>query len=143
MLIEFRSASFLTRKLAKRIKMGYLFCCVTLMFRAILLQTITILISALAAGLIAGTRGAVSAALGGAVCTLPNFLFALRLKFVATRPGASYPAIFFLGEFVKIALTIGLLVSVVKIYPDLHWPSMLIGLGLALQAGFLAFWKKS
>ena len=143
MLIEFRSASFLTRKLAKRIKMGYLFCCVTLMFRAILLQTITILISALAAGLIAGTRGAVSAALGGAVCTLPNFLFALRLKFVATRPGASYVAIFFLGQFVKIALTIGLLVSVVKIYPDLHWPSMLIGLGLALQAGFLAFWKKS
>ena len=143
MLIEFRSASFLTRKLAKRIKMGYLFCCVTLMFRAILLQTITILISALAAGLIAGTRGAVSAALGGAVCTLPNFLFALRLKFVATRPGASYPAIFFLGEFVKIAATIGLLVCVVKVYPDLHWPSLLIGLGLALQAGFLAFWKKS
>ena len=143
MLIEFRSASLLTRKLAKRIKMGYLFCCVTLMFRAILLQTITILISALAAGLIAGTRGAVSAALGGAVCTLPNFLFALRLKFVETRPGASYAAIFFLGQVVKIALTIGLLVSVVKIYPDLHWPSMLIGLGLALQAGFLAFWKKS
>ena len=143
MLIEFRSASLLTRKLAKRIKMGYLFCCVTLMFRAILLQTITILISALAAGLIAGTRGAVSAALGGAVCTLPNFLFALRLKFAASCPGASYPAIFFVGEFVKIALTIGLLVSVVKIYPDLHWPSMLIGLALASQAMILAFWKKN
>ena len=91
----------------------------------------------------AGTRGAVSAILGGAACTLPNFLFALRLKSVARRPGASYPANFFLGEFVKIALTIGLLTIIVKTYADLHWPSMLIGLGLALQAGFLAFWKKS
>ena len=102
-----------------------------------------IMIAAVAAGLFAGTRGAVSAALGGAACTLPNFLFALRLTLVASRPGASYPANFFLGEFVKIALTIGLLVSVVKIYPDLHWPSMLIGLALASQAMFLAFWKKN
>ena len=47
------------------------------------------------------------------------------------------------GEFVKIAATIGLLVFSVRGYSDLHWPSMLIGLGLALQAGFLAFWKKS
>jgi ATP synthase protein I len=113
------------------------------MFRAILLQVGSTIITALAAGLIAGTRGGVSAALGGVVCTLPNFLFALRLKFVANRPGASYPANFFLGEFVKIALTIGLLVMVVRGYADLHWPFMLIGLVLALQAGFLAFWKKS
>ena len=113
------------------------------MFRAILWQVGAVMIAAVAAGLFAGTRGAVSAALGGAACTLPNFLFALRLKLVASRPGASYPANFFLGEFVKIAATIGLLVCVVKVYPDLHWPSLLIGLGLALQAGFLAFWKKS
>ncbi len=84
-----------------------------------------------------------SAVLGGVACVLPNFLFALRLKFVASRPGASYPANFFLGEFVKIALTIGLLVISVREYADLHWPAMLIGMGLALQAGFLAFWKKS
>jgi len=113
------------------------------MFRAILLQVGAVIITAVAAGLLVGTRGAVSATLGGVACTLPNFLFALRLKFVANRPGASYPANFFLGEFVKIGATIGLLVFVVKGYADLHWPSMLIGLGLALQAGFLAFWKKS
>ena len=113
------------------------------MFRAILLQVGATLIASLVLGLSVGARGAISAALGGAVCILPNFLFALRLKSVASRPGASYPANFFLGEFVKIAATVGLLVFVVKEYPDLHWPSMLIGLGLALQAGFLAFWKKS
>lgn len=113
------------------------------MFRAILLQLGATIIATVVAGLFVGTRGAISAALGGAASTLPNFLFALRLKSVASRPGASYPANFFLGEFVKVVATVGLLVFVVKKYPDLHWPSMLIGLGLALQAGFLAFWKKS
>jgi ATP synthase protein I len=113
------------------------------MFRAIILQVGVTIITALAAGLFAGTQGAVSATLGGAACILPNFLFALRLKFVASRPGASYSANFFVGEFVKIAATVGLLVLVVTKYTDLHGPSMLIGLGLALQAGFLAFWKKS
>ena len=113
------------------------------MFRAILLQVAATIITALIAGLLAGTRGAVSAILGGVVCVLPNFLFALRLKLVANRPGASYPANFFLGEFVKIAATIALLVLVVKEYADLQWPSLLVGMVLALQAGFLAFWKKS
>lgn len=113
------------------------------MFRAILLQLGATIIAALIAGVFWGTRGAISSVMGGAACTLPNLMFALRLKSVASRPGASYPANFFLGEFVKIAATIGLLVFVVKGYADLHWPSLLIGLGLAVQAGFLAFWKKS
>lgn len=113
------------------------------MFRAILLQALIVIIAALVAGFFAGTCGAVSAALGGMACTFPNFLFALRLKFVASRPGSSYPANFFLGEIVKIAATVGLLVLIVTKYTDLHGPSMLIGLGLALQASFLAFWKKS
>ena len=113
------------------------------MFRAIFLQAGATVIAALAAGLFAGTRGVVSAVLGGLACVLPNLLFALRLKIVANRPGASYPANFFLGEFVKIAATTGLLVLIVSEYADLHGPAMLIGLVLALQASFLALWKKS
>ena len=113
------------------------------MFRAILLQMGITIIAALAMGWYVGTRGAVSAILGGAVCSLPNLLFALRLKFAARRSAASFPLNFFLGEFLKIAATIALLLLVIKQYADLHWPSLLIGMGLALQAGFLAFWKKS
>ena len=113
------------------------------MFKAILLQVVATLIATLAAGFLVGTRGAVSAALGGAACVLPNFFFAFRLNTVAKRPGASYLANFFLGEFVKVAATIVILVFVVREYADLHWPSMLIGLGLATQAMFLAFWKKN
>ncbi len=74
---------------------------------------------------------------------MPNLLFALRLKFAAKGSAASFPVNFFLGESVKVAATIGLLLLVVNVYADLHWPCLLIGMGLALQAGFLAFWKKS
>jgi ATP synthase protein I len=113
------------------------------MFRAILLQVGVTLVAAVAAGLIVGENGAVSAGLGGGACALPNFLFAWRLTSLAARRGASYPVNFFLGEFIKVAATIAILVLVAKEYADLHWPSLLIGLGLASQAGFLAFWKKS
>ena len=113
------------------------------MFRAIILQFGATLLVAVVAGLLAGRHGAVSGLIGGAACTLPNFMFALRLRSVQQRPGASYPANFFLGEVVKNAATIGLLAVAVTLYADIHWPSMLIGLAVALQASFLAFWKKS
>ena len=113
------------------------------MFRAVLLQIVATGLAAAGAGWWSGVHGAVSAGLGGLVCALPNFLFALRLSRVARSADASYPVNFFLGEFIKIALTVGLLVVTVKNYADLHWPALLIGLVLALQAGFLAFWKKS
>lgn len=113
------------------------------MFRAILLQVGTVIITALAAGLLAGVRGAVSALLGGAVCVLPNLLFAWRLRLVANRPGASFSVNFLLGELVKMAATVGLLLIVAREYADLHWPSLLIGLALALQAMLFALWKKN
>lgn len=101
------------------------------------------IIAALAAGWFAETRGAVSAALGGVACVLPNFLFALRLRSLGLRRGRSFPLNFFLGELAKLVMTIALLAAIVRVYADLHWPSMLIGLALATQAMFLAFWKKN
>jgi ATP synthase protein I len=113
------------------------------MFRAIFLQVVVTIIAAIVAGLIVGSRGAFSAVAGGAACAFPNLLFALRLRSISFRHKKAFPLNFFLGEFVKVVLTILLLLVAVKGYADLHWPSMLIGLGLALQAGFLAFLKKS
>ena len=117
--------------------------CVERVFRAILLQVVATPLAAAVFAVMAGARAAESALLGGAACVVPNFMFALRLYALSKKPGASYAANFFLGEFVKVAATIALLVLIVKTYADLHWPAMLIGLGLALQAGFLAFFKKS
>ena len=112
------------------------------MFRVIFLQVGATIIAAVGAGGFAGTRGVISALLGGVVCALPNFLFALRLRFVAKRPGASYPVNFLLGELLKMAAIVALLLLVAKGYAGLHWPSMLLGLVLATQALFFAFWNK-
>ncbi len=90
-----------------------------------------------------GVRGGISAALGGAVCVLPNLVFALRLKLVAKRARASFSANFLFGELVKMFATVALLVVVARVYADVHWPSLLIGLALALQAMLFALWKKN
>ena len=113
------------------------------MFRVLLLQIVVTIIAIIAAGALWGGRGAVSAAAGGGVCVIPNALFALRLGALRLRTARSYSLNFLLGELLKLALTFALLAVVVKIYADLHWPSLLIGLVLASQAMFLAFWKKN
>ncbi len=112
------------------------------MFKAIFLQLGAAVITAIVAGSVIGTRGFVSVGLAAVACILPNLLFALRLTMVNNRAGASYAANFFIGEFLKIGATIGLLAIAVKGYPEMHWPSLLIGFAIVLHAGFIAFWKK-
>lgn len=113
------------------------------MFRSIFLQLLAAIITAVGAGVLVGTRGAVSVGIAAVACILPNLIFVLRLQSVAQRSGSSYAANFFLGEFLKVAATIGLVAIAIKGYPEMHWPSMMIGFAIVLHAGFLAFWKKS
>jgi len=112
------------------------------MFRAIYLQFGAAVITAIGAGLIIGTRGLVSVGIAAIACILPNLFFAIRLTMMANRPGATYAANFFIGEFLKVGATIGLLAIAIKGYPEMHWPSLLIGFAIVLHAGFIAFWKK-
>ena len=107
------------------------------------MQVIVTVIATIAAGVAIGTRGALSAAAGGGVCIIPNLLFALRLQSLRLNTGNSYSRNFLLGELLKLVLIFALLATVVRIYTELHWPSMLIGLVLASQAMFLAFWKRA
>ncbi len=113
------------------------------MLRAIYLQFGAALITAIGAGVIVGTRGLVSVGLAAVACIIPNLFFAVRLTMMSNRPGASYAANFFVGEFLKVGATIGLLAIAIKGYPEVHWPSLLIGFAIVLHAGFIAFWKKS
>jgi len=112
------------------------------MYKAIYLQFGAALITAIGAGLIVGTRGLVSVGLAAIACILPNLFFAVRLTMLSNRPGNIYAANFFIGEFLKIGATIGLLAIAIKGYPEMHWPSLLIGFAIVLHAGFIAFWKK-
>ncbi|WP_341677172.1 ATP synthase subunit I [Niveibacterium sp. SC-1] len=109
------------------------------MIKVVLLQCIVAAVGLILGGMVAGTRGVTSAALGSAAVILPSLIFALRLSAVKKRPGASYATAFFVGELVKLALCIGLLAAVRLVYPEVHWGAVLIGLIVTLQANFLAF----
>ena len=111
-------------------------------FRTVLLQIAVTVAAAVVAGFVVGARGAVSAAMGGAVYVLPNLFFALHLGLLKFRPRASFSTAFLLGEFVKLVMALSLLAGVVRFYTDLHWPSMLVGLVLATQVLFLPFGNK-
>lgn len=113
------------------------------MFKAVLLQASATLVAILLAGLLAGEHGAVSAALGGAAIFLPNLLFALRLAAVSRLKGAAHPATFLIGELVKVALTLALLIAASQLYSGLHWLSLLAGLFLALQSNLFALLMKT
>lgn len=111
------------------------------MIKVVFLQSAMILIVAGLAGLWVGTRGAFSALLGGAAYMLPNLLFVVRLRAAATSGRAS-AATFFVGELIKIALTIVLLAAA-QAYYDVHWLALLVGLFVALKANLFAFLLKT
>ena len=109
------------------------------MFKAVGFQLGATVFAVLIAAAVFGLRGAVSASLGGAACFIPNLVFALRLKAVASSPGAPHGYVFLVGEVIKLATIAGLLVAAHFIYRDLHWGGLLIGVFLALQANFFVF----
>lgn len=75
-----------------------------------------------------------SAMLGGLCCVVPNGLFALRLFASARKAGSVNPFSFFIGEFVKIALTLALMSAVVWLYRDLNWLALIAGFIVALKS---------
>ena len=73
---------------------------------------------------IRGYDAAVAAIFGGAVCFVPGAWFALRLA----RAGSAedvYVFAFFLGEGIKILLSVVMFVLVVLVVPDADWLALL------------------
>ena len=112
------------------------------MFRAVFHQIAATLIVAGIAWVWAGPHAGVSAGLGGAAIAVPNLLFALSL-WAAARAGRASVARFLVGEFIKVAATLALLVIVAGAYRDLHWLALLAGLFVALKANLLAILIKA
>lgn len=113
------------------------------MLKAVFLQLGATVLAVLIAGALFGARGAVSAAGGGLACVLPSWMFALRLIQITRKAGEASVFAFVLGELLKVASIVGLLVLVWALYPSLHWGAMLIGLILALKANLFAFLVKT
>jgi ATP synthase protein I len=107
------------------------------MFRVVAVQFLTSLLVAAGAWVIGGHRAAVSSLLGGLACALPNGLFALNLAWVGRLPasravdGGPGPATaqtlaLLVGEFIKVVLTIGLLVLIARTIEDVVWPALIV-----------------
>jgi ATP synthase protein I len=108
------------------------------MFAAVGLQVASIILLGLAAGMVFDWTSAKFFVLGGMAAVIPNALFALRLALQRGRTPESYPAVFFLGEFAKIGLTVGLLAWLVHAMPDVNWLALVLGLIVALKAPLFA-----
>jgi ATP synthase protein I len=49
---------------------------------------------------------------------------------------------FFIGEFIKIALTIALMAAVVYWYRDVNWPAFLIAFIVVLKSYFILLFRQ-
>ncbi len=111
------------------------------MLRLVLVQLTTSIVAAAIAAMVAGIPAMWSLLLGGLSCVLPNALFALRLFANAQKLGAANPMSFFIGEFIKIALTLALLGASAWLYRDMNWLAFLIGLIVALKSYLILLFR--
>ena len=111
------------------------------MLRVVLLQCATTIVAACIAGLLGGMPALWSAFLGGMCCVVPNSLFALRLFANAQKAGAANPMTFFIGEFIKIALTVALLGAAGWLYRDLNWLALIVGFVVALKSYIILLFR--
>jgi F0F1-type ATP synthase assembly protein I len=120
------------------------------MFRVVAAQFLTSLLVAAGAWMIGGHRAAVSSLLGGLACTLPNGLFALHLAWLGRVPrpraidngsgrATAYALALLGGEFLKVLLTIGLLILIARTVQGLVWLALILGVSavLLMQAAAL------
>ena len=109
---------------------------------------LTIISMAICAYFLDGQRISVytySAFWGGLIGVLPSTLFLLRLELVkrssAPSPG-KFLAALVSGEFIKLAVTIGLFIGVAFTYSEVMWVPLLITYLATLKCVWLAwFWK--
>lgn len=111
------------------------------MLRVVLLQFLATVMVSIIAGLIGGIHALFSALLGGLCCVVPNGLFALRLFANTKKSGAANPMSFFIGEFIKIALTIAFLGAVAWLYRDLNWLALIAAFIVALKSYILLLFR--
>jgi ATP synthase protein I len=112
------------------------------MFRAVFHQGVATLVAVGLAWFWVGQHGAVSAGLGGAAIVIPNLFFALSL-WAAAKSGRASVGRFFVGELIKVAATLALLVIVAGAYRDVHWLALLAGMFVALKANLFVILIKA
>ena len=111
------------------------------MTRILLLQLATSIIVALIATWLGGESAGISSILAGLSCVLPNALFAYGLYVGDRRAPKSGPAPLYIWEFVKIILTITLMVAVFWLYQDVNWLAFLVSFVVVLKSYIILLLK--
>lgn len=98
-----------------------------------------VLVALAAWGITGKTSVAVSAAWGALAVVVPAALFARGVtgQFASMNAGSAVFG-FFVWEFVKIVVTVGLLYAAQRLVTGLSWPAMLVGLVLTMKVYWLA-----
>ena len=112
------------------------------MLRIVSLQLMATVVAGVIAALLGGWPAMFSAVLGGLCCVVPNSLFALRLFANAQRLSEANPATFFIGEFIKIALTVALLGAIAWLYHGLNWLALMCGFIVALKSYIILLFRR-
>lgn len=98
-----------------------------------------VLVALAAWGITGKTSVAVSVAWGALAVVVPAALFARGVtgQFASMNAGSAVFG-FFVWEFVKIVVTVGLLYAAQRLVTGLSWPAMLVGLVLTMKVYWLA-----
>jgi ATP synthase protein I len=62
--------------------------------------------------------------------------------YLILRKTQKTPITFFVGEFIKIALTIVLLVVVVRVFKQIHWLAFIVGFVVVLKSYLILLLRK-
>lgn len=104
------------------------------MLIAVAVQSALVGVVALATGAFYNWTSAAYVVLGAAVVLIPSGLLAVRLAIRQRHQVGAHPATFLIDEFVRVALTVVLMVTVVRVDAALRWLPFLIGLIVAVKA---------
>ena len=112
-------------------------------WRVIVAQVVLGAVAAAVCGLVAGAIGAASAGYGAAVVVVPGALMArgATSRLSSLSPVVSAMSMLWWG-FVKMALSVAMLVLAVRIVPGLVWPALLASMVLCMQSYWFALlWR--
>lgn len=104
------------------------------MVRVLLWQFVIAVIIALIAVLTGGNASGIAAILAGLSCVVPNVIFFLGLFIAQKIFRKIIPATFFVMEFLKIVISIFLVILVFWFYRDIKWVAFIVSYILVLKS---------
>lgn len=111
------------------------------MGRVLLWQSAISVVLALIAVLIGGFPSGIAAALAGSCCVIPNVCFFAGLFLAQKIFHKIIPATFFVMEFLKILVSILLVILVFWFYRDIKWIAFIVSYILILKSYILLLLK--